>query len=550
MGIPNSHPIRFTPKGLADAFDATDKFPGACQSLANLVFDSSNPELVIARPGVVTIADLVALGIAGAGFISVQTTIGSRTYGMVASTLNVGKDQPFCYDHSTGALVAIAGIVVGNVPTSPSTSGAWTPPTMTMMGVYILITHPGYNGVGTNFFGVIDLTVPLAPVYSTQNTAINALPAVPVAVANLNNRAYFAINVTNATAKLYYTDALLIQRTNATQQLSVGDASSLVALAGLPVQTTSSGVLSALLAFKGTQLWQVTGDTTTSDLALNFISLSIGTSFPRSVAQSPAGTYFLSTNGPYFVDPMGALRPLTNRYDSMDPDLQTPFINATTPSRWAAGYAVGVYRACGPTILNGSSVTNDYWFDEKRRRWNGPHSFQYDCASNLGGAFVLSSATAPGKLFLGSPVQQLSSVFTDVGAPYSVNVLSSSFPKVGDMLQKQVAESQIELAKGATYTISAQDEGGNAIASPSSTVTLAVPGAATNLWGTGTWGAGLLWNSPVRTVPRTYAVPWAAPLVFEKMQLAVSATASANVQIGTFYARYQKTGYMTMGPST
>jgi len=41
MPIADSVPVRFTPKGLADAYDATDVFPGACRKLSNLVFDQS-----------------------------------------------------------------------------------------------------------------------------------------------------------------------------------------------------------------------------------------------------------------------------------------------------------------------------------------------------------------------------------------------------------------------------------------------------------------------------------------------------------------------------
>ena len=64
--IPNTKPMKFTPKGVVDAFDATEEFQGACQLLQNCIFDQSNPELVIPRPGVVTLADL-ATGAGSAG---------------------------------------------------------------------------------------------------------------------------------------------------------------------------------------------------------------------------------------------------------------------------------------------------------------------------------------------------------------------------------------------------------------------------------------------------------------------------------------------------
>ena len=63
MAISKAQPIRFTPRGLSDAFDATDRFQGACQALTNLVFDQSNPELVVTRPGVTQLASFTVGGI-------------------------------------------------------------------------------------------------------------------------------------------------------------------------------------------------------------------------------------------------------------------------------------------------------------------------------------------------------------------------------------------------------------------------------------------------------------------------------------------------------
>lgn len=539
MAIPQSHPMRFTPKGLTDAFDSTDEFRGACQGLTNLIFDQSNPELVVARTGV---EQLAALG-SGAGFVSVHTSIDTRVYGLMASTLNPGRDQPFCFDIATGLFIPVLGITAANTPLSPATSGEWEPPTMASVGVFIFVTHPGYAG-SANHFGWFDLTNPAVPVWAAGTTTTNALTARPNAVANLYNRAYFAVG--NQTQ---YTDPLTRNRASPNQALVIGDSGMLTALSGLPIQTTSSGVISALVVWKLTQLWQVTGDPTTLNQGLNFLSLSVGTNSPRTIAQSPAGLYFLSTAGPYFIDPLGTLRALTNRIDSSDPDVQAPFINRQTPSRWAGVYNSSVYRLCGPTEVKGEVVTNDYWFDEKKRRWNGPHSFVWDCGSAMATRFVLSSALHPGILISHQATPLLSSVYTDLGANYNVEVDSSTLPKVGDMLQKQVVESQIELGGtlgGATYTIVAQDEGGDEL----DRVVITIPPSAGLIWGGGgLWGGGGVWAGGTTRPPRTYPIPWTKPLVFEKLQILVTAQAGANLQIGTFYARYQETGYMTPGPT-
>lgn len=134
-----------------------------------------------------------------------------------------------------------------------------------------------------------------------------------------------------------------------------------------------------------------------------------------------------------------------------------------------------------------------------------------------------------------------------MGAPYQVFLISSFLPKVGDMLTKQVAESQIELGglpTGALYGFAALDENQVVMASAQ----ISIPVTSQPVWGHATWGQ-FNWTNTQSIVPSTYPVPWPYPLVFEKMVIAVSASAGPNVSIGTFYARYQRTGFMTLGPN-
>ena len=393
MGIRDARVVRFTPIGLADAYDATDKFLGACRSMQNLVFDQSNPSCVIPRPGVGTAFTSFA-GFTSPTFISCQVVVGNYIFGMVSTGLTAGHDQPFCYNMSTNSFITISNVTSGNSegrPASPSTTGAWTPPTMAVIGVKIIITHPGYTGTGSNFFGVIDITNPAAPAYSTMNTTTYGLPSVPTFVANFNNRAYFICG--NA---VYYSDVLVpTSMTNVGQALTVGDTSNCTALSGLPIQTTTAGVAAALIVFKTSQIWQITGDAAISgSLALNYLSLNVGSVAPRSVQPSPIGTIFVSQDSAYVVNPLGAVIPLSNQLGSFNAtsDIRQPFNYCTQPTRISAAYSNGIYRMCIPTIIDGNVTTNDYWFDTKRMRWNGPHTFVYDTASSAGGNFVLSGA--------------------------------------------------------------------------------------------------------------------------------------------------------------
>ena len=545
MAIAQSVPVRFTPRGLADAFDSTDVFPGACRSLSNLTFDQSNPEVVVARPGVGAALTSFA-GFTTPGFVSLQVTIGTRVYGMVATGLTAGRDEPFVYDLPTQAFITVTGVTAGNAegrPTSPATTGDWVPPTLTVIGVKLIITHPGYNGAGSSFFGCIDITNPAAPAYTTQNTSTHTLPSVPTGVANLNNRAYFICG-----NLLYYSDVLSpLVMTNAGQALTLGDNTAVTALSGLPIQTTSAGVVSALLAFKATQIWQITGDAAvTGSLAQNYLSLNVGTLAPRSVCPSPLGVFFAGPDTAYLVTPMGAVIPVANQLGSNTalPDLRQPFSFVTTPSRACAAFTSNIYRICLPTIVDGIQGTFDYWFDTRKMRWNGPHTFVYDDVSASGTYFILSGVGSGAKLFRSDPFLNVNTLYNDNGATFNVDMKSADFPKRGEMEMKQVVESTVELSSSGsavTYSIQAFDDTGNQMSTAS--VTTASTGG---VWGTNVWGDGTRWGSKVNQA-RTYAINWPGPLVFNKMAIEINCPATNNVAIGTFQARTQKTGYTLQG---
>lgn len=532
MPIRKSYPVRFTPNGICDGFDATMRFMGACQGLENLIFSHANPEVVVSRPGVTEIYDFADFSTPGV--VSVQVTVGNRTYGMISSALNAGKDEPFVYDHDAGAFVAISGVTNANSPTTQATTGPWTPPTIDIVGVNVIITHPGFSSTAHKF-GVIDITNPAAPAWSGTDTATNGLTAIPVAVANYRNRAYFAVN-----NSLEYTDVLSLTRTNSSQVLTMGDSADITAVAGLPIQTTSSGIVAALIAFKEFQVWQVTGDPATSNLLVNFLSLTTGCYAPRSIAQAPRGIYFASVEGPRIIDPMGAIRPVVNRQGEEESDIDVPFINAVEPSRIAGGYNAGVYRCSLETIVNGEQFSGDYWFDEKRRRWNGPHTFNYDCASPLGNYFVLVSNDDPALLIKSQVIPDLTSQYDDLGDDTSGELLSASFPKTGHMAMKQMIESTIELSSAGsptTYTITAYDDQQNTLSQAQIDVD-----AAGALWGAFVWGDGTLYASSVNR-PRVYNVPWPDNVVFKKLVLGVQAEANAQLAVGAFYGRWADAGY-------
>lgn len=544
MPIQNSKPDRFTPRGLVDAYDATDVFPGACRVMQNLIFDQANPELLVSRPGVGTpITNFT--GFTAPTYVSVQMTIGTMVYGMVATSRNPNKDEPFAYDLANNAFIAISGVTDLLTPTTQPTTGPWTPPTMAVISTKIIITHPGFIGAG-HFFGVIDITNPAAPTWTSVNTTPTPLPSLPIAVANFGNRAYFACaNVS------YFSDVLLPTTiTNATQQLTHGDTTPIIGYAGLPLVTTSSGVLQALIVFKKSQIWQVTGDSALSNLAQNYISLNVGCIAGRSIVQTPIGTIFIAIDGPYVVDVTGIVRPLTRDQRTQDQDLQIPFQNSVTAtnlsSRIASGYTGDIFRVCVDTQILGVDSTNDYWMNTHRMRWMGPHTWPADCLSSFGNAFIICHRTTGANLFLAQTLPATDSVYDDNGAPIACNLLSSTFPKRGTMHMSSVIESTIELSSSGaqvTYLISMLDDQLTVLNQAS----LTLPTVGGRTWGGGsTWGDGSVWSS-FASIPHVYTIPWTAPVVFQKGALQVAATAANNLLIGTSYLRIEDLGYTNQG---
>lgn len=547
MPIKRAYPVRILPSGLSDAFDSTEAFSGAATALTNLIFDPANPECVVSRPGVgsaVLTATQIStqIGSGSATFISHHVGVGTVVYGWVSmsgGTFN-GKDVPFAYDFATSSFVAITGLAAANLPTSPATSGAWTPPTIAVIGDYAIFTHPGFSGVGIHFFGAVKIST---SAWTVQNLATNPLPGIPIAVANYNNRAYFAVG--NAS---YYSDSLNpLTATNAGQVVTHGDNTAITAYVGLPVQTTSAGVVGQLVVFKPSQIWYVTGDAAVSSnpLSTNYLSLTMGSTFPRTVCQTPEGIFFIGTDGPMLVDVFGSVRAITHDQKRHVADVRLPFIYAITPSRAAGAFAQNVYRVCLQTIVQGASVTNDYWFDRNRKRWNGPHTFTYDCASQFGSYFLLSSAARGANLYASTPTQVPASVFNDVGTALSVRWTTSDFPKTMHMNEVQIIESTLEIAAGGTpvnYTCAMTDDERNIIASA-----IVSTNASGLLWGSGAlWGSGGTWSNAL-IAPSQFVIPWPVPLVADKFIFDVQASSAASLMLGAYFNRYQDCGYVSSG---
>ena len=158
-------PLRFSPAGLSDSLDETDLFPGAMASLQNLIPDPTTKNVWTCRPAAQLLTSFG--GFTTPTAVSCCKVVGSLVYGMVGSALTPGYDQPFCYNLTTSSFLSISGVTGANVPATQPTTGDWTPPTMDTVGVYLVVTHPGFSGA--NYFGWFNTSNTAALTWSAGN---------------------------------------------------------------------------------------------------------------------------------------------------------------------------------------------------------------------------------------------------------------------------------------------------------------------------------------------------------------------------------------------
>ena len=516
MALRNSKPLTIRPKGLSDAIDGTNTFPGAMASLSNLTYAPSTAGVFVCRPAATQITNFS--GLTSPSNVTALLVIGTRIYGMITSGLHVGYDQPFCYDTATGAFIAISGITGLNLPSSQAATGVWTPPQMVgITSTKILVTHVGFSGSGSNFFGVIDISTYASPAWSAANTATNALPAVPIAVAQFNGRAYFAVNNT-----LWFSDSLAPTTiTNASQVLVLGDNQPVTAVAGLPLANqVVGGVVQSLIAFKGSEfMYQITGDPATSNLAINNINISSGTLAPNTITPTPNGLAFVAPDG---VRIIGFNGQVTDPIGADGSGVNVPFINAVTPSRMCAAFNENTMRV---TVQNGSTAGSqyqEYHFDFSLKIWTGPHT----CPASLISAIFVGSNTFVSALvgttaqLFGSTVKPLlNSTYTENGTALSWTYQTALLPDNQEMAMNKVVQTSIamSLPSSSSVTLQAVNEVGTIL----NTVYITATNIASTIWGSFTWGSPSVWGAATGYF-QEYFVPWTNPLVFKQASFAVA----------------------------
>lgn len=528
MSTKNVTPFVFSPTSLSDALDSTHTFPGACSKLANLIPDPATTNLWQCRPAAIRMTDFT--GFNTPGFISALKVIGTRAYGMIATARNPGHDEPFCYNIPAGTFTTVSGVTNPNTPASPVTSGAWTPPTMALVGRYLIVTHPGYTGAAGNFFGWFDLLDPSAPVWNAGNTTGVALPFPPSWVANFFGRAYFGVNPPNTTnPATYSTDPLTLNITASPSQiLTYDDNISLVAGKGLSFNNQLGGIVQGLMVFKPSlNIYQVNGDfaLATDPIRVNALNMAVGTRSPLAIVSTSKGLGFIASDGLRLIDFSGVV---TDPIGIAGMGVSTPFINSLVPSRMVAACNASTLRITTQNGAVSGAPFEEYWFNFARKIWSGPHTFPASLIEPYDTSFVMAPVGVEGSLWMSDVVPNTTSTYVENAVQLLWNYTTSILPDTGYVGQYDVNETTIMMAIDPSmgdWTMRAL----NANMAQYDSVTTPTPNT-TPVWDAAIWDSSVWDGTGTGLLPRK--IPWTKPIPTSRVQLQTVGTCAAGVRIG------------------
>ena len=276
----------------------------------------------------------------------------------------------------------------------------------------------------------------------------------------------------------------------------------------------------------------------TSNLAINSLNVATGTFAPNSVCVSTKGIMFMAPDGVRLIDFQARVGDPLGKAGA---GITLPFFNAGTPSRSCASFNAGVYRIQVTNTNAPGSPSQQWWYDFVRDVWSGPHTQQMSLISPYVNTFIVT-LQGVAAIYQSDQVQSSSSSFTEKGSPLSYNFETVMLPDTDQMAEVQVVETTVYMAP-TTYpaTVTAYTQDGQVIAG-GGPITIFTP-AAPSLWGTLVWGVGL-WGGGSGGALAPRRVNWTQPLVFRRMQLAVTGQSASGIKIGRTYSRYEITGYL------
>lgn len=539
MTLRNARPLPFSPAGATDALDGTNVMKGGMIALQNLIPYPGTRNLWGCRPAATSLIDLSA-DIADAAFISTFKVVGNIMYGLVASSTFPGHDYPFAYNLLTNSYIAVTGATLNNTPVSPASTGDWVPPSMDLIGVRLVVTHPGFNGTAGNYFGWFDISTPTVPTWNAGNTGgAVSFSTAPSSVKQFGQRAYFAVNPPSGQPSLVATDVLdALTVTNSGQVLTFGDNQQLTALGVLGLDNQLGGLTQALMVFKGvSNIFQVTGDYALSTgWTVNSLNMATGTLAPLSVCSTPGGLAFVSPEGLRIIDFNAHVTPPIGDAGS---GITAAFIYALSPSRICAAANANVIRI---SVQNGGVVgtpTQDWWFHMTRQCWSGPHTFPASQIATYNNTFIEAASGVNSKIFQSDATQSSTSTFVENGTQLTFAWQTMMLPDTMSMAEQNILEATINmaLASGVNIGVSAIDQNGTVYQS----VVISPTGSPT-IWGNFQWGQAQWLGAANGLYPRE--LQWSEPLVFRRLSMMATGDCASGLLLGDMFLRYEELGYL------
>ncbi len=525
-------------------------------ALTDLVPDPTTDGVFQCRPAAISTSNLAGSGFSSGfssgfggsfnqpGFVSYTKVFGRYVYGFVATQLNPGYDEPFVFDLVLNNFITLTGVTSTNVPASPSATGAWTPPTMAVIGSKVVVTHPGFSGAFGAYFGYFDISTPTAPSWHGGNCSGANFPSFtvpPIAVAQFGNRAYFIHNLV-AQPAVIFSDALnpLSNSTGAiVPVLTFGDSIPLSALGGLPLNTTQGGIIQSLMVFKGTTtIFQITGDAATNNLFVNSLNVPTGTLSPSTVVTTPLGLAFVSPDGLRFIDFTARVSEVVGTDGK---GITIPFIYSNTPSRMVAASNGQIIRITTQNAYVPGNPTQEWWYDYNRQIWTGPHTCGMSSISAYENTFIGVLSGVNAGIWRSDYQQSNTSTYVENGTQLTSTYLTSLLPDTDQMTNNSMVQSTLDLALSSgtgIVTVVALNQNSTQL----NAVPIAPPDNAP-LWGTAIWGAFTWGGLQLDLVPRR--VPWTIPIDFVRVQIQATATSAPGFKIGATHMRYKILRFLT-----
>jgi hypothetical protein len=428
-----------------------------------------------------------------------------------------------------------AGVLPGQTVTGTGIPANTTVVSVTATSVTIsnAATSSG-SGVALTFAG----GTPSAPRWASGNLNGTPLPSVPVCVNQFNGRAYFGVGYA-----LQMSDAgNALQCTNASnvQVITFQNGVPVTALSSLPFTNLQGGVVQSLIAFQGgDSIQQITGDPTTTNLAVNLIQHGTGTLSPLSLDITPQGLAFIAPDGLRMVTLLGTV---TEVIGGNGEGVALPFINTVAPSRTAAAYNTDVYRVA---VNVGGITQQEFWYHFKLKSWSGPHTLSTNlivAAPGTVGFLVMSNLNAA-QLYNSEAITLPNSTYIENGQALACSWVTSLSPDTETVSENEIVIATISLGSlvATNFTITVINEAGTQL----DQVIMVPPVTNAPIWGAAIWGA-FTWAQPGSYYAQ-HQIYWNQPIVFKQCQISVAFTAGQGDVVGNVYMDYRRLGYPIQG---